>query len=382
MKEINKKQNILNSFSLFLAFVLFFFLFKELTHSYAKTNFDEFGLGEGTSSYAPVLNNYPIQAIHSLKEIGEIKTGWQQRHHKQTLLWLGNSQLHGINQYKKGDRNAVEALHIALQPNGKDVIAFSLPNANLQEHYLLFAYFVEHFQLNQLLIPVFLDDTRENGIRNTLVDVPIDQATRQVLASTSIGERILEQTADNTPSATSSASSETSGIRATIQEKAETAITGWLTAHSQTWRSREQARGDIYLLLYNTRNKIFGIRPESQRKIIPANYQANMAAFESILSLAQQKNIQVQVYIPPIRNDISLPYDPKEYSSFKQYVSELCKKHNAAYVNLEKTVPDQYWKINKPGKNGASTLDFMHFEAPGHEILADTLFNHLQTSKR
>jgi len=365
-----------------IALTIAFYILQLKYNTQIKTNFEEIGLGEGTSSYAPVIDNHPIQAIHSLKEVEGIKTGWQQRGASQTLLWLGNSQLHGINQYKQGDRNAVEALHVALQPSGKDVIAFSLPNADLQEHYLLFAYFVAHFKLDQLLIPVFLDDTRENGIRNTLVDVPLDLSVRKILAATPSGAKILEQVEDSAPGTTSEGSTETAGIKATIQEKAETAITGWLTGHSQIWRSREQARGDIYLLLYNTRNKIFGIRPESQRKMIPANYQANMAAFEAILSLAQQKNIRVQVYIPPIRNDISLPYDPGEYSTFKQYVAELCKKYQAGWINLEKVVPDQYWKINKPGKDGASTLDFMHFEAPGHEILADTLFRHLQTPKR
>lgn len=371
-----------NVLSIVFAFAITFSLMQLKYNTLNQTNFEEIGLGEGTSSYAPVIDNRPIQAIHSLKEIEGIKKGWEQRHASQTLLWLGNSQLHGINQYKQGDRNAVEALHVALQPSGKDVIAFSLPNADIQEHYLLFAYFVAHFKLDQLLIPVFLDDTRENGIRNTLVDVPLDLSVRKVLAATPSGIKILEQVEDSAPGTTSEGSAETAGIKATIQEKAETTITGWLTAHSQIWRSREQARGDIYLLLYNTRNKIFGIRPESQRKIIPANYQANMAAFESILSLAQQKNIRVQVYIPPIRNDISLPYDPGEYSTFKQYVAELCKKYQAGWINLEKVVPDRYWKINKPGKDGASTLDFMHFEAPGHEILADSLFRHLQTPKR
>lgn len=362
--------------------MLAFYLLQLKYNTQKETNFDEVGLGAGTSSYTPVIDKHPIHAIHSLKEIAPIQQGVQQRKASQTLLWLGNSQLHGINQYKQGDRNAVEALHLALRPSGKDVIAFSLPNANLQEHYLLFAYFVENFKLTQLLIPVFLDDTRENGIRNTLIDVPLGQAVRKTLAATTIGQKVLEQTEDSTPATNAQGSSETVGIKATMQEKVETAMTSWLSEHSQIWRSREQARGDIYLLLYNTRNKVFGIRPESQRKIIPANYQANMAAFEAILSLAQQKGIQVQVYIPPIRNDISLPYDPNEYSTFKQYVSTLCAKYQAGWINLEKTVPDKYWKINQVGKDGASTLDFMHFEAPGHEILADTLFDHLQTPKQ
>lgn len=371
-----------NILTIVLSMVISLILLHRITNFKPTINFDEVGLGVGTSSYTPQIGDHPIHAIHSLKEIASIQQGVQQRKASQTLLWLGNSQLHGINQYKQGDRNAVEALHQALRPSGKDVIAFSLPNANLQEHYLLFAYFVEHFKLTQLLIPVFLDDTRENGIRNTLIDVPLGLAVQQTLAGTTIGQKILEQTVASAPSAATQGSAETAGIKATIQEKVETAMTGWLSEHSQIWRSREQARGDIYLLLYNTRNKVFGIRPESQRKIIPANYQANMAAFEAILSLAQQKGIQVQVYIPPIRHDISLPYDPNEYSTFKQYVSTLCTKYRAGWINLEKTVPDKYWKINRVGKDGASTLDFMHFEAPGHEILADTLFDHLQTPKQ
>jgi lysophospholipase L1-like esterase len=373
-----KQKNISLFLPLLASTLLSFSLLQALRVSNKQLAFEHIGLGEGTSIYTPKLNDHFIHSINKLSELEDIHSGWEERNHEHTLLWLGNSQLHGINQYKEGDRNAVEALHYLAREDGNDVIAFSLPNADLQEHYLVFEYFLDHFPLDQLLLPVFLDDTRENGIRNTLVDVPLNVDFRKRVSEYEIGVKILDLLGKD-DEATVQGSSETAGIKKTIQEKAETALTQWLHEHSALWRTREQARGEIYLLLYNTRNKVFGIKPESVRKIIPANYQANLAAFEAILKRALAKKVEVHVYIPPIRQDISLPYNADEYTAFKEQIQLLCKKHRAGFINLEEVVPNQYWKLNRPGKNGASTLDFMHFEAEGHEILSDTLYKYLKT---
>lgn len=355
-------------------------VFLQRKYTQQNVKFEEVGLGEGTSSYAPVMDGYPIQAIRSLAEVELIRQGWEKRQPSKTILWLGNSQLHGINQYQAGDQNAVEALHHLLKPSATDVVAFSLPNANLQEHYLLFEYFIQHIKIDKLLIPVFLDDTRENGIRSTLVDQPLSSELQAALSQTASGQRILEVLAPKGEDQ-AQGSAETAGIKETIQEKVETSLTNWLSQHSTVWRSREQARGDMYLTLYNTRNKAFGITPNSQRKIIPANYQANMTALEDILRLARQKGIQVQVYIPPIRSDLNLPYDPQEYTKFKQETSDLCSKYQAKNIDLEGIVPNQYWKVATSGSDGSAQLDFMHFEAPGHQILADSIFKHLQETR-
>ena len=52
-------------------------------------------------------------------------------------LWLGNSQLHAINQQKTGDVTASAILHRVAKLESKYLMTFSQPNASLQEHYLL-----------------------------------------------------------------------------------------------------------------------------------------------------------------------------------------------------------------------------------------------------
>ena len=52
------------------------------------------------------------------------------------ILWLGNSQLHAINQPQPNDEVSPLILHKKLKKFGTYTLTFSQPNANLQEHFL------------------------------------------------------------------------------------------------------------------------------------------------------------------------------------------------------------------------------------------------------
>src|SRR5688572_30728891 len=70
-------------------------------------NPDELGLGKQTTTYIPHKSGYPIHVNH----IDFADSLWMPYHNRpeSTInLWLGNSQLHGINQYSSGEKNSVE----------------------------------------------------------------------------------------------------------------------------------------------------------------------------------------------------------------------------------------------------------------------------------
>ena len=52
--------------------------------------------------------------------------------------------------------------------------------------------------------------------------------------------------------------------------------------------------------------------------MIKGTYIKNLKAYEDILNLAQKNKVKVLVYIPPLRNDVKIPYDISEYSKFKK----------------------------------------------------------------
>jgi hypothetical protein len=131
---------------------------------------------------------------------------------------------------------------------------------------------------------------------------------------------------------------------------------------------------DLYLL----RNKAFGITAETKRKMIPQRYQENMEALKVLLEHAQKWGIKVVLYIPPIRNDVEVPYNLKEYNNFKKEVGSLGEQYHCSFYNWENIVPAKLWGL-KESTNGTGKpeLDYMHFQYPGHVILSDSLLTAL-----
>ena len=96
------------------------------------TQFQEVGIGDGTSSYYGNVGGAPIHG-GTFETIVQVYEGWVSRGKKPVILWLGNSQLHGVNQFQDGDQNSPLLIHEAMGPKGYELLCFSIPNANLGE---------------------------------------------------------------------------------------------------------------------------------------------------------------------------------------------------------------------------------------------------------
>ena len=131
---------------------------------------------------------------------------------------------------------------------------------------------------------------------------------------------------------------------------------------------------------YKLRNFILGITPSSTRKLIPGRYLDNIMALEEIIESAKRKDIKVLVYIVPIRDDVKIPYDLKDYKSFKSSVMSMGNNELIEVVNFEKIVPVDYWGTKKSTSinNDIEELDFMHFQSEGHELLSERIFMELK----
>jgi len=101
---------------------------------------EEFALGKETSTYWATDGEIPIHC--STPNDGNlcIDAYLESSLQNEIVLWLGNSQLHVINQMQPQDINAVEILHQSLKNAHRYVMAFSYPNASLQQNYVTFDY--------------------------------------------------------------------------------------------------------------------------------------------------------------------------------------------------------------------------------------------------
>ena len=341
------------------------------------TRFDEAALGDRTESYFAQIEGVRIHCTDPA-DSDKCIAGAQQQPHARRLLWLGNSQIHAINQRRQNEPSAPEALHRKLRPSGDYLVAFSEPNASLQEHLALFAYLAPRLKPRALILPIVFDDFRETGIRTEILPALKDPAARASLGGLDIGKTILAE-ADASPAD----NGDLAGIAETLQERSERTITDWLNANWEIWALRAEARGQTFLFLYQLRNTILGIKPTSARRMIQPRFEKNWAALEAITSLARASVIHVHLYIAPLRNDVRIPYVEGEYLAFKQrLLLEFGSRPGITVLNLERVVANELW-----GTKEATNLkrepeyDFMHFQGPGHEALAEALYQAISTTE-
>ena len=153
--------------------------------------FDELALGPQTTTYWSKIESDPI---HCGMEIDHFKSCVdayvRNGRNRDVVLWLGNSQLHAINQFSKGDKSASFHLHTILRDRNRYLFTISIPNANLQEHLVLFEHAAQHLPVKTLVLPLVFDDTRETGLRENLQSLVLLPAIKERLAETSIGKKI------------------------------------------------------------------------------------------------------------------------------------------------------------------------------------------------
>ena len=141
-----------------------------------KIEFNELALGKDTNTvFANRVNGNKIHC--TTPSDLECLIGYNKKSLTMDLaIWIGNSQLHAINQATISDVVAPELLHRELKNFNKYLITYSLPNVSLLEKYILINNLVTNTKIGTLIIPVVYDDTRENIVRDDVIKL-IDHKT-------------------------------------------------------------------------------------------------------------------------------------------------------------------------------------------------------------
>lgn len=276
------------------------------------------------------------------------------------ILWLGNSQLHAINQYKVGDKTGSSILHDSLKIHKKYLLTLSQPNINMQELSIIFNQSIELFPVELLIICVVFDDMREDGIRDNLKYLTEQNNLENKKFNQVVLNNQIDPNVDN---------------KDNLQLRVENYFSKKLSIIYPKWEARGELRGNFFLALYNLRNFIFGITPSTTRKLIPARYNKNMEAFNEILKIAKEKKISVITYIAPLRNDVKIPYDLSQYENFKSEIKNISLRHQANFFNWEDIVDNSSWgQKNSTSIKKEGEIDFMHFQFSGHKKIASKLY--------
>ena len=110
--------------------------------------------------------------------------------------------------------------------------------------------------------------------------------------------------------------------------------------------------------------------------MIPGRRDSNLAALRALLEEARAHEVRPLLYIAPLRDDVKPPYVMSEYSGFKRDVAAIAGDYDVAFHDLQKLVPARFWGKQVATRLGDSAeIDFMHFQAAGHSLLAERLAN-------
>jgi hypothetical protein len=287
---------------------------------------------------------------------------------QQPILWLGNSQLAAINRVKAGDKATPILLHDALVQRGQYLVTYAQPNANLLEHALAFGVLSRIYKPRLLILPVFLDDIREQGIRENIArftELPAYNDFERESALFPLIRPVLQPASVQENAAP--------GHGETLQQRFERDFTQQLSQHWPLWESRQMLSGILASVVHTTRNRLLGINAQTKRSVNAAVYSEKMQILDTMLAEAKARGISVLLYVPPFRTDIPGPYIDSEYTRLKTGLEQMAAKHGARFANLETIVPGPEWGMVIDPILGWSQYDFMHFTGEGHIRLADAL---------
>ena len=329
-------------------------------------NFNELALNDGTTSYFGKVKNLHIHCQDESDLDLCLDSYFNHGKKNNVTLWLGNSQLHAINQFKRGQETATVKLHKLAKEKNQHLISISQPNANLQEHFLISAYLIKKLPVKYIILPIVFDDMREDSIRFSLKYLFEDKATINLINKHETGNRLLSEYKN---------SNLNKNENENLQNKSENYLNKKLSGVWSIWSERSDFRGNLFNFLYQFRNYVFNIDPSTTRKILPGQYKKNFQALNSLIKITKDNKIKLIIYNVPIRNDVKIPYNIKDYNEFKKSLINLSNQKSIKFLNLESIVPNNLW-----GKKVSTTIsnknefDFMHFKEQGHEILAKSLY--------
>ena len=386
MPNLQENGNLTNRLpiELMVGFILAYFIIR--TFFAGDFAFENLAMGDETSTYQALDEEQHLVHIQRLNEeqTTELVNSWKRRGEREVIFFLGNSQTHSINQLHENDVNYIELLYHREQSASREVLCMSFPNAGLQEFLLAFEYWKDRLPVKILIVPLFMDDMREEGIRDVyfsdLVEKRFQLRDTSYKISSHINKELRRYWSANSNNQTAQGDPNMAALRETFQERTEIYLNNRLDSVSLAWNNRQNVRGQFFNWLYRLRNTVLGIKANTVRKMIQSRYNMNLTALEKLIAAALSNKTRVVLYIPPIRSDVSLPYDEKEYEDFKLAIQSLAKQHpdSVVFKNFESIVPGQYWGYkDATDLSGKREVDYMHFQFEGHRILADSLHNAL-----
>jgi hypothetical protein len=282
-------------------------------------------------------------------------------------FWIGNSQLHGVNRKRPGDKNAPMALHDLLRPKGIYLIANSLPNATTPEFVMMVHGIGRDYNLKRVIIPVVFNGLRGGSVRESQLDLLRQpDVVQNITASRTFSymNSIMEHAKAVGGPSTQDKS---------FAESFEDGLNDEISSVWPLWSERRKIRTLINYIYH----RLFGVTAQTKRTLVGSGFDTQMTLLGDLLEDLRSAGIRAFVYVPPYRQDVPGPYIESEYIEFKSKLKELAANKGADFTDIDNIVPGPEWGFVEDYLLGTVDYDFMHFTAQGHARLAEELYRRI-----
>ncbi len=304
------------------------------------------------------------------------------------LLYMGNSQVLGIMDRKKGDMLSAQWLQVLLARQSDhghpllDVRLESLPNLSMTEFLmkLIAATQYSRGQVSVVLGSLVLEEFRFLRVRDEVQALLEKVGARNTLMKLLAGNSDLQFGVHAVEAGL--------GVGASDDERAPGASKARVVMRiSQVEDLLQLAvnriplfarRSDLYagttLAYYHFRNRLLHVTSATARPVPEPSFQANLEILELSLRYAQSQGLRVILYLGPIRPIQPNRNTPEDIARFRKDIPMLCHRYNVTCLDYTDLIPSRLW-TNYPDWDVAAggQPDFAHFTGAAHKLLAEQL---------
>lgn len=350
--------------SLIIGLLLFF------TANWAFKDFNpsELGLGLNTTSHVAKMKGIVKSArIGDLDSVLlSIKKVQRNSPKHQLAVWIGNSQLHAINQYKHNDLLAVQYSQQMLEELNSNIslFQFSSPHLNIiEEQIYMNTLRVESIKPDYLILPITFRSFHFIKIREELKKLAGYKEITKSIANSRVADLFfLEESNDKRGKLLSKDS--------TWQDRSEEYLNSLMERNIPFYKYKDNTKSYIKFLptlaIHEMTDKSRDPQVSGNREII----EINMLSLTEIIQFAKSNNIEILMYqVPHPQDDQYFFYNREAYKDFFASIEKIASRSdNVHYIKLESIIPNRLWGINNDGFK-----DMYHFQSEGHKILGDTI---------
>lgn len=365
--------------------------------AHQRTDFERFNINPNQYPHNPFNPEYQCQ---DMRDASECISHIVSRGERQTVLWLGNSQLNTVSFYMPGEKTAVNLVHDRLIKHGTDVFGINAYSENIREQFILYSFAISRSRVDDLILPIVYPLADLTVVRPTIASALLDPPVASILKADPTGREMLDTYTPRDPTShkimVHNAISG-SGQQSAAYEVLEDGLNSWLNHSLELFSLRGEARGQWYVGLLRLRNWVLSqasadprleaignstARPDYPRVYLNMpGYQRNFQLLSRFIDFAAGHGTRVHIYWAPVPQQLFERTDTSIYRSAKEETIALANAKGVDFSDFESLIPDDRWSVMTRGKDWV-LLDLYHFRESGHVALANAVVDMLAGSEK